>query len=475
MSMVIYNNMGAIKTINALNKNNSQMSKDLQKVSSGMRINNAADGASEYSIGKKMEVMVRSLGQDIENTQTGRKLVKTAEGGIQEIIENMRSMKEMAINSANDTNTDIDRAIIQKEFSERMQEITDIAATTNYNGRLLLNGDYYEPGSSIVQSGGTSPMTDGVSRDNTVLGLFQNLSRVTMTKTGVASWANGKEAYTAGSNVQIPLDFTGVSASGVAELDQQGFVLLCTSPGCSAYCGFKFDNSMDAGTGLKTGGTQRPTYVVGIKGLTNFSEVAKALYDGVQAIEGSSGDTITLQTNHTPTLRRNGDSYTLSYGFSVYIYEGEAIDPENPPPPTTPTSYEKYDPGNPLIIHTGTKSNQHLRVHINSMHPIAMGLNRASVNPRENAIKALGIIDRALDYALNEITRMGAYQTRLDETEGTLVAQNENTQSAQSTLCDADMAKEMTNYTKSNVLTQTAQSMLSQANQSSSHVLDLLQ
>ena len=473
MSMVIYNNMGAIKTLNTLNKNSTQLSKDLQKVSSGMRINGADDGASEYAVGKRMEVMVRSLGQDIDNTKTGRALVKTAEGGIREIIENLRDMKAMAINSANDTNTDLDRETIQKDFSARMQEITDIAATTNYNGRLLLNGDYYEPRSSIGQ---TSSIATGnaLNRDNSVTGLFQNLPVVTMSKSGVAGWANGLPAYQGNANTEIPLDFTATTASSLSDMDQQGFVLLCTSPGCPAYCGFKFDASMPAGTGIKTGGTSRPTYVVGIEGISSFDELAKALYDGIQAIEGGSGDTISLNTNHNPTLRRNGDDYTISYGYGVYIYEGEAIDPDNPVQPR-PTNYETYEPGNPLIIHTGTKSNQHLRVFINSMHPIAMGLNRASVNPREKAIAALGIVDKAIDYALNEVTRMGAYQIRLDETEGTLVTQHENTQASESTLCDADMAKEMASYTKNGVLTQAAQSMLSQANQQSSSILDLLQ
>ncbi len=472
MSMVIYNNMGAIKTLNNLNKNTTQLAKDLQKVSSGMRINSASDGASEYAIGKRMDVMIRSLGQDIDNTKTGRELVKTAEGGIQNIIENLRDMKEMAINSANDTNTDLDREIIQKDFSARMQQITEIAATTNYNGRLLLNGDYYEPRTSTGQT--TSTGNDGkLNKDNSVTGLFQGMPIVTMNKSGVASWANGLPAYTGPGGTQIPLDFTNTTASSIADMDQQGFVLLCTASGCPAYCGFKFDASMPAGTGIKTGGTARPTYVVGIEGINSFDELAKALYDGVQAAEGGSGDVIALSTSHRPTLTKIGDKYTISYGFSVYIYEGEAGDPDNPVQPK-PTTYEINEPGNPLIIHTGTKANQHLRVFINSMHPIAMGLNRASVNPREKAVAALGIVDKAINYALNEITRMGAYQVRLDETEDTLVTQNENTQASESTLCDADMAKEMTNYTKNGVLTQAAQSMLSQANQQSSSILDLL-
>ena len=144
MPMTVMNNNAAAMALGELNKNTSKLAKDLQKISSGKRINSAANGASEYSVGKKMEVMIRSLGQDIINTQTGRDLIKVAEGGIQEIVDIIRNLKEMALNSANDHNTDLDRATLQKEFNQRIHEISNIAGTTNYNGRLLLNGDYAE-------------------------------------------------------------------------------------------------------------------------------------------------------------------------------------------------------------------------------------------------------------------------------------------------------------------------------------------
>ena len=143
--------------------------------------------------------------------------------------------------------------------------------------------------------------------------------------------------------------------------------------------------------------------------------------------------------------------------------------------PPGPDPNERARNGNPLIIHTGPKANQHLRVYINSMHPIAMGLNKAAVNPWERAVESIDIIDKALDYALNENTRMGAYQVRLNETEENLVAAEENTTSSMSTIRDADMAKEMATYTKNNVLSQTAQSMLSHANQNIGSTIDLLQ
>ncbi len=139
------------------------------------------------------------------------------------------------------------------------------------------------------------------------------------------------------------------------------------------------------------------------------------------------------------------------------------------------------DFGAPLIIHTGTKANQHQRIFINSMYPKDMKMNfqapsleEAHVTPFEAALEALGILDNAVEYTLNEITRMGAYRMCLGQTEDNLVTNEENTQAAESIIRDADMAKEMTDYAKANILTQSAQAVLAQANQNSSNVLNLL-
>ena len=108
-----------------------------------MKINGAGDGAAEYAISEKMRVMVRSLGQDIENAKKGIDIVKIAEAGMQDIVNELRDMKAMAINSANDHNSEADRAILQREFASRMESIDDIAATTNYNGKVLMDGRYW--------------------------------------------------------------------------------------------------------------------------------------------------------------------------------------------------------------------------------------------------------------------------------------------------------------------------------------------
>ena len=131
--------------------------------------------------------------------------------------------------------------------------------------------------------------------------------------------------------------------------------------------------------------------------------------------------------------------------------------------------------GTPLIIHTGTKANQNLHVFINDMRPKALGIDMASVTTRDKATKSLSVLDSALEYALGEVTTVGAYISRLNYTKDNLTTSNENTQASESTIRDADMAKEMTGYTRNNILAQAAQSMLAQANHNTADVLNLLQ
>ena len=141
MAMTIMNDASTALTLGELNKNISSLGKQLKKVSSGMRINSAGDDASGYSISEKMRVRIRALDQNERNVQNGAALLRTAEGGIQQQIEIMKAIKEKVIDADNDTNTDLDRATIQKEIDQGYQQIQDIAWETNYNGKRLLVGD----------------------------------------------------------------------------------------------------------------------------------------------------------------------------------------------------------------------------------------------------------------------------------------------------------------------------------------------
>ena len=139
MAMVVKNNMDAKKTLNVLNKNSVELQKSLEKVSSGMKINSAQDDAGNFAISEKMREQIRSLEQDSQNIQNASSLIKVAEGAVDSTVEILRSIKEKAINAANDTNTDIDRVTIQKEINQFMDQVNDNALVT-FNGKYLLDG-----------------------------------------------------------------------------------------------------------------------------------------------------------------------------------------------------------------------------------------------------------------------------------------------------------------------------------------------
>ena len=170
MAMVVKNNMSAIKTLNTLNKNSSALSKSLQKVSSGMKINSAADDASGYAISERMRVQIRSLDQANQNTQNGNSMMKVAEGAVSSTVDILKTLKEKAINAANDSNTDADRQTIQKELDQSIDQINDNANVT-FNGKYLVDGSKNSQGNATY----TTLTNQSLSTDTKADTLLKNL------------------------------------------------------------------------------------------------------------------------------------------------------------------------------------------------------------------------------------------------------------------------------------------------------------
>ncbi|MCI7329920.1 MAG: flagellin [Selenomonadaceae bacterium] len=601
MAMTVMHNNAAQMTLGELQKNSNSLSKKLQQVASGMKINGAGDGAAEYAISERMQVSLRALDQDVANTQTGQSLVRTAEGGIQEIVNNLRSMKAMAVNAANDHNTDSDRMTIDKEFQSRKDTIDDIAVTTNYNGRRLLDGTYRQwvslgggnnggdgienqvytkneveqpkaaavtipSGDYVIASDGVYELGAGyqghitISATNVVL----RQTDATVTETYISCTTPGTNLWLDGMNIKnggqtdSAIRFTGAgntlhvvgkntilkqdtkdkaainvgdgltiqgetadnylsvtnswshSATAIggdtSEMSTAKITILDTNLYAKSYYGAAIGSGADGSIGdiaivggnieaWGTGNGAAATIGYGMNGqcgniLVAVDSMNITLWDGAGNSGGGAiatkkghivldGGKIHIESSATPAIVNssgdgtvvatvNGQDYTSK--DHVYDYDG----------PSMKTKYltggnAGNDTGAPLIIHTGTKANQQLRVYINDMRSKALGLTDVAVVPREKAVAALDQLDHAVDYALDEATNMGAYQARLGFTRSNLVTASENTQASESVIRDADMARAMTDLTKSNVLAQSAQAMLAQANQNSSSVLSLLQ
>ena len=440
MAMVVKNNMSAVNTLNILNRNQSALAKSLQKVSSGMKINDAGDDASGYAISERMRVQIRSLDQDKQNTQNGNSMMKTAEGAVASTVEILKTLKEKAINAANDTNTDEDRRTIQKEINQMVDQIDDNALAT-YNGKYLVDGSRNSIGTATcttltnnalsTASAWTSKLTKLQSRQNESLNI-QSTDNVTI------SYVRQGRTYT--------------TTFSVGSLGLSDIITANAYNGTESYAGTDLVGGTTAGAWIGLDKAGNSVYTADNKTALSINAAGAGTTFQISAF------TIGI-TDNTGALRKTANTALDNFN--------ERIRAEN------------KSEDNALVLQTGVKSNQAIKVSMTDMRSLALGMKGTdgsviSVQTQDKANAAINSIDSALQKALDEQANIGAVQTRLRYTASNLTTQSENVQNSESTIRDADMAKEMTEYTKNNVLLQAAQSMLAQANQNSSAVLSLL-
>ena len=442
MAMVVKNNMSALSTLNTLNKNTKALSKSLQKVSSGMKINSAADDASGYAISERMRVQIRSLDQANSNAQNGGSMMKVAEGAVSSTVEILKTLKEKAVNAANDTNTDADRQTIQKELDQSIDQIND-------NANVTFNGQYLVDGSKNSKTDGTcTALTNQSLGTNTKgsTGLTALTARngdslnIRETDNITVSWVKGGKTYSCSMKVEkdttLSKVFSTLTAGGEKNEKLNSFIDI---------------KGTDSFIGLDGSGNSVYT-ASGQSGLTLHSN-AKNIDNQI------SGFTISI-TDNTGAVRKSANAALDAFSETVRA--------------------QNVSKDNSINLQVGAKANQTIKVGLTDMKAQALGLQGSDnktlqVGNQMQANAAINVLDSAIQKALDQQTTIGAVQSRLEYTQSNLTTASENVTAAESTIRDADMAKEMTEYTKNNVLMQAAQSMLAQANQSSSNVLSLLQ
>ena len=441
MSMVVKNNMSAVNTLNILNKNSSALSKSLQKVSSGMKINGAADDASGYAISERMRVQIRGLDQANQNTQNGNSMMKVAEGAVSSTVDILKTLKEKVINAANDTNTDADRATIQKELDQSIDQINDNANVT-YNGKYLVDGSHNSHVDATTSS---------------------------MTNESLASTTKGSSAFS------VMQDRNGNSLN-INSLDTVtiSFVREGKTYSTSVKATKSLDDLLKAANKVKD---DKGNEVKAFK-----EEIRTGSYIG----KDIAGDTVaTADEKNALTIRAAGSGVTSQISgvtISVTNTKGQVQKSANAVLDNFSESIRAQNKSddNAISLQVGTKANQSIRVGLTDMRAEALGLQASTgatiqIGTQQQANAAINVLDNAVQKALDQQTTIGSVQSRLSYTSTNLTTASENVQASESTIRDADMAKEMTEYTKNNVLLQAAQSMLAQANQSSSSVLSLLQ
>ena len=444
MALVVKNNMSAKNTLNQLEKNDKALAKSLKKAASGMKINSAEDDASGFAISEKMITQMRGLGQDMDNVQTGASMLKVAEGGLQSTVDILSTLKEKVINAANDTNTDEDRAIIQKELDQAVDQLDD-NANVQYNNKIILDGSH----NNEVLSPGTKTalVNEGFSADTSDGDIITTLRDSSGRSLGILS------------DSKIEFSFVRQGKTYFTTLDPVGDNMLM-----DIFANSTYNND---GVTYPSGTEMAVTFdsVVGKdrtgKDVTTMNGNKALIFEaGLEGKEGQiSGLTINV-VNQDGTINQTANS--VLNGFY------EAIQAENP------------SPDNALVFQIGTKANQSVKIGFSDMRGTALGLRETdgttlSITTQKKANAAISVLELALSKVLNMQTTIGSVEDRLNYTLANLTTANENTNASESIIRDADMAKEMTQYAKNNVLSQAAQSMLAQANQTSSSVLSLLQ
>ena len=583
--------MAAQLTLGELNRNNNKLAKSLEKVASGMKINSAADDASGYAISERMRVQVRGLDQDIDNTQSARSMMQTAEGVIRSTVDILRTLKQKAIDAANDTNTDADRATIQKEVDQSIDQIDDNANVT-FNGKILfdgaadhadtteqtiikaLNSEWIDSSLQLIKDAyGLSFEEDGTTideitvkftndDDNTLayvsntsqggkaikldlvinLKFYEALNRDDPNGSTTAAGAGYLDRTLAHEFTHALMaanidDFNNLPLyikEGAAEFthgidDQRRFELRALTKDVIAN---KLDDSVKNSTqdssndpynvgytflhyinvqGARNGVMQRFMRVLDEQGagaldqaiaaatLGKFTSTADAKQHMLADIDAAGSMDSFFKIYCGIDLDRTGKNddtgaVTGSKAWGEDKETAETIVPEG-----MSTKFWYYPDSNTSVINgvtvnwpgfsrpdtgfrfqVGTKANQVIKAAFSDVHADALGLKSkegktVSVQTRAAAKRALRTFDKAIDKALNQQTTIGALQSRLEYTESNLTTASENVQSSESVIRDANMAREMTEHTKNNVLMQAAQSMLAQANQNSNSVLSLLQ
>ena len=407
IEMRIQHNIMAMNAYRNYTNNTSALSKNLEKLSSGYKINRAGDDAAGLAISEKMRAQITGLETAQKNAKDGISLVQTAEGALTEVHDMLNRMYELAEQSANGTFEDgTDRKQLQKEVDQLKSEINRIADSANFNGIKLLDGS--------------------------------------MSASGTTSISGAAATNKASVDVSITADSVFDSAGNRSELT---FKLAAVS-----------SNAQDGA-------------VVNEKGEVTISLKKKMLYtaEDIQALLAKASAATTKVSKDTLEAAQNATVTGAGIGKATNTTAWTSL--------AKLTNGAAKAQGKPLTLQIGDTSDSfnQLRVGIKNCHVDALGLTDMAISNQDDAAKALDKIKSAINYVSDVRGTLGATQNRLDHTINNLSVMQENIQDAESTIRDTDVADEMMAYTKNNILIQSAQAMLAQANQVPQGVLQLLQ
>jgi flagellin len=521
--MIINHNLGAMNANRMMGVNASAANKSMEKLSSGLRINKAGDDAAGLAISEKMRGQIRGLDQAGANAQDGISLIQTAEGALNETTSILQRMRELSVQSGSDTATDQDRAAMQTENAQLGKEIDRISGTTQFNTKNLLDGSI---GKATVAQG--TKLNSAVVGSKATAGTFTGATALATTNTIVLGTSDQINlAVDGGSAVQLTIAAgayneaqtvdainTAIGGSALAgkvsaSLDATNKIVFTSAKSGSGSSVTESAGTNDAngvlmltpGAGtVGTGGVATSTTklvdlsdangnnlglqagdIINLTGMKNGSAVSgsvtvsstSTMADIKTAMDTMTGGATSETTTGTVEIAgANGTANGLSNVKMNVTNRALFNNTFSNFSETQVAQDTKTDSS--LTFQIGANAGQTMSVDIKSMSTQALALGSIDISTQKGAQNAMSAIDNATATVSSERAKLGAFTNRLEHTIANLGTSSENLTSAESRIRDVDMAKEMSTFSKNNILSQAAQAMLAQANQQPQQVLQLL-
>ena len=525
--MRINHNISALKANNQLAKTNSALDASLEKLSSGYRINSAADDSAGLAISEKMRTQIAGLDQASRNASDGISVIQTAEGALVEVEAMLQRMRELAVQSANGTYTAGDRVAIQSEIDQLNSEIQRISDTTEFNTMTLLDGNIDRKSYSSNSSVSLVSLSDTVAVDDYQIEITQDARQAVVTS-GMVGIAAGDTALTtiisSGQAGSININGVSVTVEDGDTLDEV-FTKLRDAGDSVGVSVFAVDTDNPAATppvpaapSLTTnfdlaGYTSVPlaenthlafvtsdygsdqkvelycdnANLANLLGLSN-SKISEEGYDAKASITSTgftttatvsiSGNRVTVSDRNSFEMIMELDPGTAGNSFTDYMYDATTPTASTATPLASAAAVSAtvsvLDAG-PMDLQIGANEGQTMAVRIPKVDPATLGIDKVNIGTADGAQEAITLLDNAIDSVSAIRSKLGAYQNRLEHSIANLDTTSENMTESLSRISDVDMAEEMANYTQKNVLAQAGTSMLAQSNQRPQTILSLLQ
>ncbi|RKX24618.1 MAG: flagellin [Candidatus Zixiibacteriota bacterium] len=480
MALTINTNVASLNAQRNLGKSQGALNKSMQRLSSGLRINSAKDDAAGLAISDRMTSQIRGLNQAARNANDGISLAQTAEGALQESTNLLQRMRELAVQSANDTNTSADRASLQAEISQNISELDRIANNTTFNNKQLLDGsmtsavfhvgananqtismsigdaraDALGANAEVSSTGTTAPGTASGSLTNVTGVLTINNQVITTSSDNLSTTDDDNSAMAVAAGVNAFSATTGVTATANATTVNLGAV--------------SADNDGIAASEFSINGVDITLADV------QSADADDALADAINAVSNQTGVSAEMNSSNEMVLtaadgrniqlEADGNGEALFASLDLTTAQDEVI-----------VGSVSLSSNDAVVINTGTTSGSGMTFTAGTTSVTTTNsMTNVDISTQSGANDAISNIDRAIAQIDTSRGDLGAVQNRFESTIANLQNVSENLSAARSRILDADIAQETSAMTKNNILQQAGVSILAQANQMPQLALSLL-